>query len=198
MQNENPIKKLYKVEYRKNSDPIYCEEIEVLEDKKIVLKDKDKENDKSIIYLNSDLTISKETNAYDVLKDAIVSFQYVAPTNYIDFDRVIKLSYIDNDILSNKVIKLSEECGELSSAYLGYSNSKNVSASAGKDKLDVLEESCDVINVAMDIINSLGFTSEEVKMMFDKKLSKWEIKQDRKKDKERGIWHPTKRIYSKK
>lgn len=100
--------------------------------------------------------------------------------NYIDFELVEQLSNYDDSVpMYNKVIKLSEETGELSQAFLHLANSANVSRSAlnGNDpKLNVLEEACDVINVAMDIINKLEFEDDVVKEMFNTKLLKWASK----------------------
>jgi len=97
--------------------------------------------------------------------------------NWIDTERIEKLSEMDKKVpLHNKVIKLQEETGELAQAYLKYSKSSNVSASASGSKTDVLEEACDVINVAIDIINNLGLTNEEKEKMFSSKLDKWERK----------------------
>ena len=100
--------------------------------------------------------------------------------NYINFKRIKRLSELDEDVpFANKMIKLSEETGETAQATLRYLGSKNVSASAGDTKEDVLEELCDVLNVTVDMINSLGFSSRDVKAMFDLKLDKWEAKTDK-------------------
>lgn len=99
--------------------------------------------------------------------------------NFIDFERVERLSQGNTDIqvtLEQKVMKLFEEGGELSQAMLKHVGGKNVSASAGATKEHVLEEACDILNVTIDIINAMGFSTEECKAMFDKKLDKWESK----------------------
>jgi NTP pyrophosphatase (non-canonical NTP hydrolase) len=97
--------------------------------------------------------------------------------NFIDYELLEFLSASDAGVaLHNKVIKLSEETGEVSQAYLGVSGSKNVSKSSSATYEGILEECCDVVNVAVDIINSLGFPDEVVKAMFDKKLNKWKSK----------------------
>jgi NTP pyrophosphatase (non-canonical NTP hydrolase) len=97
--------------------------------------------------------------------------------NYIDFERVEMLSAHDTNsgiILANKIIKLGEETGEVSQAYLQFVGSANVSKSASGS--DLIEECMDVINVAMDIINAIGISDEDAKEIFDKKLNKWESK----------------------
>lgn len=104
-------------------------------------------------------------------------------TNYIDAERVQKLSDKDSVVpLYQKVIKLSEESGELAQAFLKFDGSKNTSASAKGKVEDVLEEAVDCINVTMDIINVLtkGNPALELytKQLFQKKLDKWEAKQN--------------------
>lgn len=99
--------------------------------------------------------------------------------DFIDYERVERLSAGNTDIevsLDQKVIKLFEEGGELAQATLKYLGAKNVSASAGQTKEHILEEAMDCMNVILDIVNSLGFTSEEAEAMFTKKLDKWESK----------------------
>jgi len=115
--------------------------------------------------------------------------------NYIDEDRIHKLSEGDIDIpLYQKIIKLQEETGELAQAFLEFDNSKNVSKSAkfkGKENpgYDVLEEACDCINVAMDIINKITMDSDDgdlshyTRDLFQRKLDKWEAKQQKYKNK---------------
>lgn len=74
----------------------------------------------------------------------------------INFERIRKLSTVDRDEVSleDKGFKLIEEIGEVSSAYLAYKGSKNVSASseAVDTKEALMEELNDVINVVYDLI----------------------------------------------
>jgi len=103
-------------------------------------------------------------------------------TDYIDTKRIEKLSDEDLSVpLYQKILKLSEESGELSQAFLKYDGSKNTSASATGGVENVLEETCDVINVAVDIINVLTKDNKELEKytrnLFQKKLDKWERKQ---------------------
>lgn len=99
--------------------------------------------------------------------------------NYIDYEKAARLGAGDTDVqLYAKVIKLQEEAGEVGQAFLCFDQQPNVSASAKDvDGFGVLEECCDVINCAMEVINAMGFTDEQAKEMFDKKLDKWEAKQ---------------------
>jgi len=100
---------------------------------------------------------------------------------WIDVERIKTLSHNDRDIpLENKIIKLQEETGELAQAFLKYNGSRNVSKSASGsvlDATDVLEEVCDVINVAVDIANNLNVSETDKRRMFNSKLDKWEAKQ---------------------
>lgn len=99
--------------------------------------------------------------------------------NFIDYEFLEKLSGYDKDVnLPYKLIKVQEEVGELAQAFLAHSKSKNTSKSALSEntRLNILEESCDVINVVIDIINAFNFSDEETKEMFSKKLKKWENK----------------------
>jgi len=102
--------------------------------------------------------------------------------NYIDDKWIEQLSKNDLHLpLYQKVIKLQEEVGELAQAYLAHVDSPNKSKSVDGTISDVIEELCDVINVSMDIINWITFEDEELqiltKIMFAKKLKKWEDKQ---------------------
>lgn len=97
--------------------------------------------------------------------------------NFINYEKLEELSEVDSVVpLTNKIIKLSEEVGELSQAYLKYIGSKNFSVSAGNTKAHVLEELCDVMNVSIDILNKMGFDDSEALEMFERKLNKWEEK----------------------
>ena len=100
---------------------------------------------------------------------------------WIDVERIKTLSHNDKNIpLENKIIKLQEETGELAQAFLKYNGSRNVSKSASGsvlDATDVLEEVCDVINVAIDIANNLNVSETDKRRMFNSKLDKWEAKQ---------------------
>lgn len=99
--------------------------------------------------------------------------------NFINFKRLEKLSKgsIDSNIsLTEKMVKLFEEGGELSQAVLKYVGSPTSSASGGETKEHVLEECMDSLNIILDIINYFEFSQEECVLMFDKKLDKWENK----------------------
>lgn len=101
---------------------------------------------------------------------------------YIDEERVQRLSLGDKDVpLYQKILKVSEESGELSQAFLKFDKSKNTSASAASGPEAVLEEVLDIMNCAMDIVNYMTkdneYLEEYVRNTFQAKLDKWESKQ---------------------
>ena len=100
--------------------------------------------------------------------------------NYIDVARLHELSIVDVGVsLERKLIKLTEEAGELAQEVLKYVDSPNASKSAEGTKESVLEEACDVINVIMDIVNAVADDEESQQFVvdiFSKKLDKWESK----------------------
>lgn len=83
--------------------------------------------------------------------------------------------------LENRILKLVEEVGELSQAYLKYAWSVNASKSWGDTKEHLIEEAQDVLLVIMDILNQIIETEEDQKKlieMLDKKNKKWLSKLD--------------------
>ncbi len=102
---------------------------------------------------------------------------------FVDENRIQKLCDGDSFVpLHQKVIKLQEETGEVGQAFLKLDKAKNVSASADcEDPVElVIEECCDVINVAIDLIMALNKTGNYeyyTREIFQKKLDKWESKQ---------------------
>lgn len=103
--------------------------------------------------------------------------------NYIDDKWIENLSNNDINIpLNHKIIKLQEEVGELSQAFLAYDNCTNKSKSSTGTIFDLIEELCDVINVSMDIMNSITQDDPKLEMLarivFINKLTKWENKQN--------------------
>ena len=81
--------------------------------------------------------------------------------------------------LCNRILKLSEEIGELSQSYLKYSGSVNSSASGGQTKKELIEEATDVLIVILDVLNQI-IESDKDQIMFDeflqKKAEKWRRK----------------------
>jgi len=120
-----------------------------------------------------------------------LDIEYINVTNE---KRIRTLGESDDNVnISNKIIKLQEECGEVAQAYLGYAKSENASASSNKKDeieyyLEVIEECGDVINVALDIANYIqrqhNVPNSAVRSLFEEKLDKWENKQRKIKEKD--------------
>lgn len=73
--------------------------------------------------------------------------------NYINFEKINSLSKADNSVaMYQKIIKLSEEAGEISDALDTWNKPLDIK--------EVVEETCDTINVAVDIINALNANNE--------------------------------------
>lgn len=82
--------------------------------------------------------------------------------------------------MSRRLLKLQEELGELSQAYLSYSSENNP---RGKTLDDLIEEACDVGIVAMDVAMILaGGDQKSVEAEIKVKLQKWESKLKQKKN----------------
>ena len=86
--------------------------------------------------------------------------------------------------IANKMLKLMEETGELSSVWLAYIDSNNKSKSATKQlengKDVIMEEALDVLLVILDLIGNLKhelcLTDEQIAEIFNKKVDKWDNK----------------------
>jgi NTP pyrophosphatase (non-canonical NTP hydrolase) len=96
---------------------------------------------------------------------------------------ITKENMIEIDVLSNKesanssqlLMKLMEEVGELTAAYLKSTGSPNASASADEN---ILEELADVCIVALSIAHKITDSDfEEFNKIISLKLSKWRMKQ---------------------
>jgi NTP pyrophosphatase (non-canonical NTP hydrolase) len=92
--------------------------------------------------------------------------------------------------LYKKIIKLQEEAGEVAQEFLAYDDKKNGirtnSSKSAKGTLEsIIEETCDAVNVAIDILNWAEQQKEYkdnlgenfIEEMFERKLRKWESKQ---------------------
>ena len=106
--------------------------------------------------------------------------------NFIDYDKLEKLSQADKDVpFYKKIIKLQEEAGEVAQEFLAWDDKQNgiktnSSKSAEGTIEAVIEETCDTINVAIDILNFIELKhpelSEYISTRFQQKLDKWESK----------------------
>jgi NTP pyrophosphatase (non-canonical NTP hydrolase) len=84
--------------------------------------------------------------------------------------------------LDRRIMKISEEAGELAEAYLSVTSINN---SKDKNWMDVMEEAVDVAIVAMDVAlyrpehardEPFAIHYRRVENMFEKKLKKWKEK----------------------
>ena len=106
--------------------------------------------------------------------------------DFIDYEKLERLSEADKNIpLYKKIIKLQEEAGEVAQEFLAWDDKikgikTNSSKSASGTVEAVIEEVCDVQNVAIDILNALEMQnpelSEYIAKRFQEKLDKWESK----------------------
>jgi len=82
------------------------------------------------------------------------------------------LTGLDTKTVSERVMKLFEEGGELAKVVAPY---ENVSSTRHRfvEKKQVLEEVIDTLLVSYSIAYHMGFTDEEVEAMFKEKLLKW-------------------------
>lgn len=95
----------------------------------------------------------------------------------IDIEKLKKLSEADSNVpLHMKFLKLTEEVGEVSSAYLAYAKCPNASKSEEGTVDNLAEEILDTIIVCNDLLNNLPVSAEYLKAIADRKLAKWESK----------------------
>ena len=79
--------------------------------------------------------------------------------NFINYEKLQKLSEADKNVpLYKKIIKLQEECGEVSQEFLAWDDKQNgiktnSSKSAQGTIEAVIEEVCDATNICIDILN---------------------------------------------
>lgn len=106
--------------------------------------------------------------------------------DFIDYEKLERLSEADKNVpLYKKIIKLQEETGEVAQEFLALDDRingvrTNSSKSATGTIEAVIEEVCDTINVAIDILNTLEMQNPElsgyIANRFQEKLDKWESK----------------------
>lgn len=115
----------------------------------------------------------------------------------LNLEMLEKLSVMDLSVpLYKKIIKLQEEVGELAQEFLAYDDKKlgvktNASKSATGTLASIIEETCDVVNVAIDILNWLEMQPEVKETLsenyiedeFNRKLLKWYSKVNAKAEK---------------
>lgn len=89
--------------------------------------------------------------------------------------KVQELTHYDYKTLTEKALKCSEEVGELAQAVLSYTNACGCGYK-GLGVEEVLEESVDVIIVALSIICSIDNGVDNFDAEFDRKMEKWKAK----------------------
>lgn len=89
------------------------------------------------------------------------------------FSKIENLSAQEKKGLWARALKLFEEGGELSEAVLA-SYSESGMAYKNLTTNDILEESCDVVIVALSIAFGAGFTIEDIELGLSKKADKWQ------------------------
>lgn len=92
------------------------------------------------------------------------------------WEKILRLSEQENGDLAKRFVKLTEEVGEFSAAFLEEDGFKIQKTSKTKEELreHVLEEGVDTIIMVLDIFANKGFSSEEITNMMEKKLISWE------------------------
>jgi len=97
------------------------------------------------------------------------------------FDKVKKVSNLqeskspaDNLMLLKRALKLTEESGEIAAEVLKMVEYKLTNETHQQIKDNLKEEAVDALITALDIINHLKMSEEEVEYIMEGKLSKWE------------------------
>jgi len=83
-----------------------------------------------------------------------------------------ELNTRDSKNLSQKLVKTTEELGELARAILPFEDASGV-LHRFSDKASILEEAVDVMLCTQSIIHELEFSDDEVERMISRKLNKW-------------------------
>lgn len=89
------------------------------------------------------------------------------------FDYIKELSKRDKKTLSQKALKVSEECGELAKIILPYDNAHGTTHRF-IEKERILEESVDVILTAISMAYELGYSHDDIEEMMWEKSKKWQ------------------------
>ena len=94
--------------------------------------------------------------------------------------KIFEASKYDPKSLTQKALKLSEECGEVAEAVLSFTEAPGCSYK-NKALADVVEETWDVIITAGSILYQLNVDEKTSVAVRDRKLDKW-IKKSRNKE----------------
>jgi len=84
----------------------------------------------------------------------------------------------DTKSLTERALKLAEECGELAQAVLRFSGVSGciTESDQGETTQNILEESVDVLLVVISIMISMGFSESEIDATLMRKCLKWKNK----------------------
>ena len=93
-----------------------------------------------------------------------------------------KLSICDPVTISDKLVKMSEEVGELCAAHMKKIGIKPLKKGETMKDVDanILEEGIDIIATVFDVMAIYGITYEEMVNAFPEKLGKWKRNIERK------------------
>lgn len=89
------------------------------------------------------------------------------------FDFIRELSLKDKKTLSQKALKVSEECGELAKAVLPFDNASGTTHRF-IDKRKILQEVVDTMLASVSIAYDLGFSDEDIDAMMYEKSIYWQ------------------------
>lgn len=92
-------------------------------------------------------------------------------------ERIIKLSKKENKTNEQMLLKLSEEVGEVSQAYLSMAHASG-SDYKDKNEKDYQEELVDSLMMISTLLVKSGISKEELLNLLEKKCNKWESKQN--------------------
>lgn len=98
-----------------------------------------------------------------------------------NFYKIHDLVRKENSTLSDKIIKLGEEKGEIDEAFLRFNGYKKVDPSTGKKsgedaREDISEECVDAIIMCLSILIDNNMTLSEIEDLMSAKIDKWKTK----------------------
>ena len=98
------------------------------------------------------------------------------------YEAVIDIQSRENAAMSDHIIKLQEEVGEIAESYLLITGYKIPKLSIEEEKMHLTEEAVDAIIVAMAILNSNRASKEYVHHLLKIKIDKWNLAYNKKLD----------------
>lgn len=98
------------------------------------------------------------------------------------FEKIKTIQSIEKAALSDHIIKLQEELGEISESYLLMTGYKLPKQSKEQEKMHLIEETVDSIIVSMAILAAAGASNNYVEFMLKNKIEKWEIALEKKQE----------------